>query len=140
MSLSIQFMEVIEMTSNQLTQNLNIIENVNQQVKYFTGVVLKHFTSAVHKTSSSEDALVEEFSEQYHQVLISELENYKQMFMYLATDLDSIQENFEKSIPIVDKVDDSIHQYELYLVTTANILNKLLNQMDIEIQKLSTKL
>jgi len=128
------------MTSVNLTQNLSLIENINHQVKYFHRVLLKQFSSAIHNTSTNDDALVEEFSEAFYQTLINELENYKQKFQFMSNDLETMQSNFENSIPLVDEVDDSIHQYELYLVTTTNLLDGLLNQLDIEITKLSKKI
>jgi len=127
------------MTSINITQNLSQIENINHQVQYFHRVLLKHYLTAIHITSTRDDALVEVFLEQYYQTLIEELENYTQKFQNMSNDLESIQNHFEKSLALIDEIDDSIHQYELYLLTTTNLLDDLLRQVDIEIQKLNNK-
>ena len=128
------------MTTEQVTKNKCLVEDINFQLNYFSKVLLKQFSTAVHNSQVNDDVLVEEFYNKFYTSLIIELENYKEMFKHKENDLKFLEDNFEKALKLVDEIDDSIHQYELYLIITMNLSDSLLHQIDVEINKLKSKL
>jgi len=128
------------MTSKEAIKNIALIENIDFQSIYFRQVLLKQFSSEVHRVSLKDDVLVEKFYEKFYNTLIIELENYKEKFQHMCNDLQSLANSFEKAIKLVDYIDENMHDYELYLTITESNLKALLHQIDVEISKLSIKI
>ena len=132
-------MVLIDMLVQSLKQDMILINEINEQVQYFSSVALRHLTTAIHNTSTNNDILINSFEDKYYRTIANEIDNYKTYFQNFSNDLDYFEDRLEKIIGLMDDKGLEISNYEFLLNSTRYRNDQLLNQIEIQLKKINNK-
>ena len=127
------------MLVQSLKQDMLLINEINEQVQYFSRVALRHLTTAIHNTSTNDDVLINRFEDKYYHTIANEILHYKTYFQNFSNDLDYFENRLEKIIGLMDDRGEEIYNYEFLLNSTRYRNDQLLEQLEIQLSKIKNK-
>ncbi|MEA3370218.1 MAG: hypothetical protein U9Q40_02635 [Campylobacterota bacterium] len=124
------------MNKIDVTQDRDMLKNINMQTVYTLRVLLTHMDNSIHMIITEQDTLVNQFDTNFYQSVVVVLNELKAKYSLFDRDLGFLETKYEKSLSLINNVDD-LTDYEAELVDTRYQLNSLLEQLDLKIEKYS---